>query len=207
MEERSRPLARGVLGVVVAALVAVGGCAASTTAGSAVAAAPSAVKFDPCTQVTDAMVMSLGLLPQTKMPYVLKGLTVESGCAWQDSTTTARMLVDVGFEPKQIDAYLTNLQVSTTTELSIGGRRLVNVVTDTAGGGCNLAIDLGSAIAIVAATSSSQTAGVPNPDSRPVAGRIAAGNSPVLLWDRRRPPAWRGPVQIPGSRPEPCGVF
>ena len=65
------------------------------------------------------------------------------------------------------------------TELSIGGRRVVNFVTDTAGGGCNLAIDLGSAIGIVATSAFSQTS-APDPDSCPDAERIAAAISPVL---------------------------
>lgn len=158
----------------------VGACGSSTTPGTAVAGPPEAVAFDSCTQVSDTMITSLGLLPETKEPYTQKGPTVESGCAWKDSTTMARLLVDIGFKSAHIDTYLTNLGVSTTTELTIGGRRVVNFVTDTLGGGCNLAIDLGSAIAIVATSSASQTAGVPDPDSCPDAERIAAAISPVL---------------------------
>ncbi len=92
----------------------------------------------------------------------------------------SRLGVDIGFNNTQIDSYLTDLGVKTTTELSIGGRRVVNFVTDTAGGGCNLAIDLGAAIAIVATSSASQTAGVPDPDSCPDAERVATAISPVL---------------------------
>ena len=130
--------------------------------------------------MTDAIITSLGLQPQTKEPYTVKGPTMESGCAWRDSTDMPRLLVDIGFKGAQIDTYLTSLGVSKTSELSIGGRRVVNFVTDTAGGGCNLAIELGSAIGIVATTSASQTAGVPNPDSCPDAERIATAISPVL---------------------------
>ena len=142
--------------------------------------AAGAVVFDPCTQLTDVMVTSLGLDPSTRTPYTAKGSTAESGCRWEDAPTLGRLLVDIGINKTQIDKYLTNLGVTRKTELSIGGRRVVNFVTDTLGGGCNLAIDLGAAIAVVATTSSSQTANVPDPDSCPDAVRVATAISPLF---------------------------
>ena len=159
------------------------GCGSTSTQGSALAAGSStagAVSFAPCTQLTDAMITALGLEPTTKKPYTGKGTTVESGCRWDDAPKMGRLFVDIGVNKTQIDTYLTDLGITMKTELSIGGRRVVNFVTDTAGGGCNLAIDLGEAIAIVATSSTSYVAGVPDPDSCPDAERIATAISPVL---------------------------
>ena len=167
--------------LVVATLL--GGCGSSSTKGSAVAAGPSTAgtaAFDPCTQLPDAMITSLGLEPSTKKPYTGRGTTVESGCRWDDAPTMGRLLVDIGVNNTPVDKYLTDLGYTNPPELDIGGRRAFTFQTDRALGVCSLALDLGGAVAIVATSSTSYVAGVPDPDSCPDAERIATAISPVL---------------------------
>ena len=162
------------------------GCSATSTAGTAQPAPttmPGSVaelSHDPCTQVTDAMISSLGFDPATKKPY-RAGVerATEMGCAWKDSATMTRLGADIGKSLSTVDQYRKNPTFNGVTELTIGGHAAVNFVTDTAGGGCNLAIEISGGSAIVATSASSQSS-APNPDSCPDAVRIATAISPLF---------------------------
>ena len=166
---------------VVAVLAA--GCGSSSISGSAVAGGATSagvVVFDPCVQVTEAMITSLGLDPSTKEPYTARGTTVENGCGWGDAPTMGRLLVDIGVNNTPIQKYLSNLGYTDAPQQNIGGRQAFQFQTARKLGTCSFAIDLGHAVVIIATSSASQTAGVPNPDSCPDAERIATAISPVL---------------------------
>lgn len=187
--------------LVLAVATVVGACGSSTTLGTAVAGSSTAeaVAFDPCTQVTDTVITSLGLLPETKKPYTQKGTTVESGCGWDDAPTMGHLLVDIGFNNKRIDEYLTGLGVTDPPEQTIGGRRVAKFQSAAEIGTCTLAIDLGSAVAIVATLSASQTAGVPNPDSWP--GRRADRRRHLPCSSLARTNSTRRPAPAPPMAP------
>lgn len=166
--------------VLTCAALAVAACGSSGTTGVAVPAIAAAVSFDPCTQVTDTMISSLGFLPETKKPYTQRGTTVESGCSWKDMPTMTRLRLDIGFNAKQIDPYLKGLGVTNPPEQTIGGRRVDTFDSVASSGTCTLAIDLGSAIVVVATLATPQESGATAKDSCPDAVRIAGAISPVL---------------------------
>jgi hypothetical protein len=150
--------------------------APTTTPGSV-----AAMSYDPCTQFTDAMATALGFDPSTKMPYSAgAGGATETGCAWKNSTTMTTLGVDLGKSQSTLDQYRNNPTFNGITELTIAGHAAVNFVTDTAGGGCNLAIEITGGSAIVATSAQTQTAGATDPDSCPDAIRIATAIAPLF---------------------------
>ncbi|UZJ24976.1 DUF3558 domain-containing protein [Rhodococcus antarcticus] len=162
------------------------GCSATSTEGTAQSAPTSVtgsvadLSYDPCTQVTEAMVTSLGFDPSTKKPYKAGvGTATESGCAWKDSATLTRLGADLGKSLSTLDQYRNNPTFNGVTELTVGGHAAINFVTDRAGGGCNLAVEITGGTAIVATSAISRTS-APNPDSCPDAVRIATAIAPLF---------------------------
>ena len=158
-------------------------CSTAGTPQAAPSTTPGSVEemsYNPCTQFTDGMATALGFDPATKRPYDAGvGRATESGCAWKDSATMTRLGVDLGKSLSTLDQYRNNPTFNGITELTIAGHAAVNFVTDTAGGGCNLAIKISGGSAIVATSASSQSS-APNPDSCPDAVRIATAIAPLF---------------------------
>jgi hypothetical protein len=162
------------------------GCSATSTAGSAQPAPTSVpgsvaeLSYDPCTQVTDAMISALGFDPGTKKPYDAGvGAATETGCSWKDSEAMPRLSTDLGKSVSTLDQYRNNPTFNGVKELTIDGHAAINFVTDTAGGGCNLAVEINGGTAIIATSASSQSS-APNPDSCPDAVRIATAIAPLF---------------------------
>lgn len=91
--------------------------------------------------------------------------------------------------------------------MTSGGHAAVNLVTETSVGGSTLAIEMTTGTAIVATSSASQSAGVPDPDLCPDAVRIATAIAPLFPWDRPPRRLGRGWLGVQGFSPEPGGVF
>lgn len=168
----------------VLAVLALGGCVASSVAGSPVTSSGLApvetINFDPCA-VSDTVVAQLGLEPSTKKQYgeQLKQQGAERGCSWNNAVRNFTVGLDVGRSTRVVQEYADNPLFLDKMRTTVGSRDTVRFATDTLGT-CSLAVQVPGGVVVFTTSTRSVAVNVDPPAACPEVERLAAGIEPLL---------------------------
>lgn len=169
----------------VLAVLGLGGCVASSVAGSPVTSSGlppvETINFDPWA-VSDTVVAQLGLEPSTKKQYgeQLKQQGAERGCTWDNAVRNFTVGFDVGRSTRVVQEYADNPTFQEKLRTTIRSRDRLRFTTGNSSINCSLAVQVPGGVVVFTAGTRSVAVNVDPPAACPEVERLAAGIEPLL---------------------------